>query len=132
MSTTIQFNSVNFDKRQRNHKNKQLLTLDASLNSEEKEDSFINMISDENSEVSLDDILSKEHITEQIACPDLHQALKTLTPKQLEVIHLAYAEGMSDTQIGMILNKSQQAVSKVHKKALQKIFSHINEKTERR
>ncbi|GLY12625.1 sigma factor-like helix-turn-helix DNA-binding protein [Pseudobacillus badius] len=65
------------------------------------------------------------HIDDFIGDPILYQSLHTLTSKEKEIINLAYINNLSDVQIGKILNKSQQAVSKMHKKALKKIYDYM-------
>ncbi|WP_428842484.1 sigma factor-like helix-turn-helix DNA-binding protein [Lysinibacillus mangiferihumi] len=40
-------------------------------------------------------------------------------------MNLVYIKGFSDTEIGQLLNISQQAVSKTHKKALKNIREYI-------
>lgn len=58
----------------------------------------------------------------------MYDALNSLTKKQKEIINLAYAEGLSDTEIGLILNKTRQAVSKTHKKALGNMLTYIEKR----
>ena len=55
----------------------------------------------------------------------MNDALYSLTEKQKQIINLVYIKGFSDTEIGQLLNISQQAVSKTHKKALKNIREYI-------
>lgn len=52
-------------------------------------------------------------------------SIQQLTVKQKEVIDLAYVKGLSDTEIGKKLGKTQQAISKLHKNAFKKIRTFL-------
>lgn len=55
----------------------------------------------------------------------MSEAVIRLTDKQKEILYLAYVKRLTDTEIGIVLNKSQQAVSKTHKKALKNINNYL-------
>ncbi|MER2006387.1 MAG: sigma-70 family RNA polymerase sigma factor [Psychrobacillus sp.] len=129
ISTTLKFNSINYDKRARLVQNRFSLTLDAPINPFEGDGTFLDLTVDEQAESYFDDNnTNNQSLDEQITCPILHDAFHSLTDKQKEVINLSYVKGLSDTEIGLLLNKSQQAVSKIHKKALANMFNHIKSK----
>lgn len=127
ISTTLKFNSINYDKRAKLIQARFLTTLDAAINPIEGEaTTFRDLVADENAEKIFEIAISNGSLEQQITSPLLHDAYKILTAKQKEIINLAYVEGLNDTEIGMILNKTQQAVSKAHKKALEKMLNYIN------
>ena len=129
ISTTLYFTAINFDKKRRKTSERNPLTLDQSITSD-GDTTFKDLLIDPKSEVFIDHLLDGDKIEEYIEDPILHKAVLTLTPKQKEVVNFAYLKGLSDTEIATILNKTQQAVSKVHKKALEKMGSFLRENTD--
>lgn len=125
ISTTLKFNSINYDKRIRLIQSRFSTTLDAPINSSEGEETFLDLLVNEQAENLLGDVIVNDELDEQVTCPILYDALNSLTKKQKEIINLAYVEGLSDTEIGHRLNKTQQAVSKTHKKALENMLTYI-------
>ncbi|MGE7983691.1 sigma factor-like helix-turn-helix DNA-binding protein [Solibacillus sp. NPDC093137] len=127
ISTTLKFNSINYDKRAKLIQARFLTTLDAAINPLEGEPTtFGDLVADEKAETFFERAISNGSLEHQITSPLLNDAYKSLTTKQKEIINLAYVEGLNDTEIGLILNKTQQAVSKAHKKALEKLLHYIN------
>lgn len=125
ISTTLKFNAINYDKRHRLIQSRYPITLDAPFNSEEGEGTIVDLIVNEATfDPSADFYLNKD-IIEHVSCPILYEAINGLTYKQKQIINLAYIKGLSDTEIGAVLNKSQQAISKTHKKALANIKKYI-------
>lgn len=51
----------------------------------------------------------------------LYIGIQQLTENQRQLLSLAYIYGYNDSEIATLLNKSQQAVSKCHKKVLKKL-----------
>ncbi|MGX4669835.1 sigma-70 family RNA polymerase sigma factor [Cerasibacillus sp. JNUCC 74] len=126
ISSTLYFNAINYDKRHRKTQNRYQLTLDKLLGVEQ-ELSFKDLIEDPYSEIEVDSILQSSDIRDYIVDPTLVKAIEKLTDKQKEVIDLAYVTRLSDTEIGAILGKSQQAISKLHKRALKSIYNFLQE-----
>ncbi|MGE6377991.1 sigma-70 family RNA polymerase sigma factor [Peribacillus muralis] len=126
ISTALYFNAINFDKRDRKIRNRHPLTVDCSVGDEDG-GTFKDMIVDQESEIKIEDFLRSGNILDYLEDPLLCEAVENLTDKQREILDLAYVKGISDTEIGLLLNKSQQAVSKTHKKAIQNIFCHLKE-----
>lgn len=124
ISSTLYFNAINYDKRHRRDNGRFLLTMDRPLNGEEYT-SFKDLVEDENSEVHLNEIFNSRNIEDYIEDPVLYKAVTQLSIKQKEVIHLYYVTGLTDTEISKVLNKSQQAISKLHQKALKSISNFI-------
>lgn len=127
ISSTLYFNAINFDKRYRKISNRYPITADASIGDGENT-SFKDLISDEQALIKIDEVIKSDCITEYVACPNLYEAILSLSKTQREIINMAYLHGYSDTEIGKILNKSQQAISKTHKKALKKLITFFKDK----
>lgn len=126
ISTTLHYNAINFDKRFRKISKRYPLTVDTSILGQEGM-SFKEMIEDINAEIKIEDIVQSKNIEDYIVDDVLFEALKHLTDKQKQVINLAYIHGYSDTEISKRLKKSQQAISKLHKKALESIHHVISQ-----
>ena len=125
ISTTLKFNSINYDKRVRLIQSRFSPTLDASIDSNEGEETFLDLIADEQAENLFAEVTINDDLDEYVTSPILYDALNSLTKKQKEIINLAYVDRLNDTEIGLKLNKSQQAISKTHKKALGNILTYI-------
>ncbi|QPQ37316.1 MULTISPECIES: sigma-70 family RNA polymerase sigma factor [unclassified Lysinibacillus] len=132
ISSTLKFNSINFDKKLRLIQSRFSLTLDAKINANEGQETFLDLIADEQAEGHFSEVNLKDNLDDYVISPILYDALNSLTKKQKEIISLAYAEGLSDTEIGRRLNKSQQAVSKTHKKALENMMMYIKNHGEKK
>jgi RNA polymerase sigma factor (sigma-70 family) len=126
VSNTLYFNAVNYDKRYKKISKRHPLTVDKPL-ADEENSSFKDHIPDTSAEIKVDDLLCSSNIEDYVVDPILHAALKTISPKQKEVIDLVYVKGCSDTEIAKRLGKSQQAISKLHKKALKSIYDYIQD-----
>lgn len=125
ISTTLKFNSINYDKRQRLLKSRFPAILDAPLNSEEGEGTTLDVIANEATFNSSMDLYLSDDIIDHVSHQLLYEALQTLTDKQKQIINMVYIKGLSDTEISFLLNKSQQAISKTHKRALANIKKYI-------
>lgn len=132
ISSTLKFNSINFDKKLRLIQSRFSLTLDAKINANEGQETFLDLVADEQAEGHFSEVNLKDNLDDYVISPILYDALNSLTKKQKEIISLAYAEGLSDTEIGRRLNKSQQAVSKTHKKALENMMMYIKNHGEKK
>ncbi|MCA1055032.1 sigma-70 family RNA polymerase sigma factor [Rossellomorea aquimaris] len=113
VSSSIYFHSVNFDKKIRLHRGRQLLTLDQPLG-EEGDGSLKDMLPDPDGQIPL----KEQSLDEAISNDSLLEAYRKLTPRQKRILDLAYIEEMTDTEIARTLLVSRQAISKSHRKAL--------------
>ncbi|WP_040207110.1 sigma-70 family RNA polymerase sigma factor [Neobacillus jeddahensis] len=127
ISTALYFNTINFDKRHRKIQKRHPLIVDKPIGDSEVE-TFKEQICDEKAEIKLDTILQSKNIKDYLGDPALYEAVKTLTEKQIEILNLAYIHGLSDTEIGIKLKKSQQTISKTHKKAIRIISNYLTKK----
>lgn len=124
IATTLQANAVHYDKRNRLIQSRFPLTVDKPAG-DDNEDTFKDLIIDENSNIDVENISSSEHIEDYIEDPLLFDALKSLSVKQREIISLSFIEDLTDSEIAALLNKSQQAVSKTKKKALDNLYQYL-------
>ncbi|EDL63464.1 sigma-70 family RNA polymerase sigma factor [Bacillus sp. SG-1] len=116
VSSSLYFHSVNFDKKTRMDRDRQLLTLDKPLGDEE-EGTYKELIAD----TAAPDSYTEKSLEESISDARLMEAFQRLTHRQKFILNLAYVEERSDTEIADVLGVSQQAVSKTHKKVLKKL-----------
>jgi len=128
ISSTLHFNSINHDKRYRKLQLRNNLTLDQKITDAEGEQTFKELIADENAEISIDKISESENILEHITCPILYAAIQTLSEKQRKILELYYIHGLNDTEIGKELNQTQQSISKAHNIALKKLHDYLSNK----
>lgn len=126
ISTTLYFNAINYDKRHRKLNKRYQTTLDNPLG-EDQDASIKDLLEDPNSHINEEQVIRSLDIKEHIVDTRLLKAVDQLTKKQKEVIDLAYVNGLSDTEIAKILGKTQQAISKLHKKALERIKAYLFE-----
>ncbi|MEW4226418.1 sigma-70 family RNA polymerase sigma factor [Rossellomorea marisflavi] len=127
ISSALYFNAINFDKKHRKTQKRNPLTVDQPLGDSESS-TFKDQIRDDSAEIKLDSIIQSENIFDYIEDPKLYEAVKILTKKQLEILNLAYINGFSNTEIALILDRSQQTISKTHKKALENIYNFMVER----
>jgi RNA polymerase sigma factor (sigma-70 family) len=120
VSSSLYFHSVNFDKKIRLHRGRQLLTLDQPLGGDE-DGTFKDMIPDSGEPVTL----PEQSLEDAISDDALLAAFRRLTDRQKEILDLAYVKEMSDTEIAKVLRVSQQAVSKSHKNALARLREEL-------
>lgn len=62
--------------------------------------------------------LKEDSILEYIENPKLYKALKTLSSKQLKILHLFYVKGLNNKLIAQYFGDSPQNISKLHHKSI--------------
>ncbi|WP_214483054.1 sigma-70 family RNA polymerase sigma factor [Bacillus sp. SM2101] len=124
ISSAIYYNAINYDKRNRKISHRYPLTVDQPLYKSE-ENTQKDLIKDPHSEIDVERIIKSDDIKDYVSNPLLYKALQILTPKQQEIIHMAYINNYNDTTIGEKLGKSQQSVSKTRKHAIQKLQKYL-------
>lgn len=125
VSSTLYFHGINLDKKIRETNYRFQVTLDQAVN--------------DNSELSYKDLIEyhedfeieSDNILDYIINPILYEALQNITFNQRKILYLVYIKGFTDSEVSILLKKSQQAVSKSRNKALKKIKSFMEEKSER-
>ncbi|MEO4052897.1 sigma-70 family RNA polymerase sigma factor [Solibacillus sp. CAU 1738] len=123
VSSTLHFNAINYDKKVNKYTRANMLTIDSSEGYDQKF-SFKDLIEDTSALEVLENSIYKE-IKDYITEPQLYYAVTKLTNKQRQIIDLCYVYGLNDTEISQLLNKTQQSISKTHKKALEKLKSNL-------
>jgi RNA polymerase sigma factor (sigma-70 family) len=120
LSKAIYFNAINFDKKVNLFLDRNKSILDSQL----KEGDNLTLIDylvskewQEGQEVWIDSSNIADHLTSY----SLYKAIQLLTENQRQLLNLAYIYDLNDSEIAIYLNKSQQAVSRSHKKALKKL-----------
>lgn len=126
VSDTLFYNSINYDKRSRLLNSRFSLMLDASIKDGE-DATYLDVLVNETHE-DHNEVLEKGSLKEIVVNENLYNALNLLTENQLLVLNMAYVEMLSDTEIAKRLNKSQQVISKTHRKALIKLSEHLKRK----
>lgn len=124
ISAALYYNAINFDKKYRKINSRFPLTVDMPITDEDN-GTFKDMICDPSAEYKIDNFLKSNSIVDYLEDPLLCKAIESLTEKQRQILDLAYVSGLNDTEIGILLKKSQQAISKTHKKALKNIYNFL-------
>jgi RNA polymerase sigma factor (sigma-70 family) len=120
LSQAIYFNAINFDKKVNLFLDRNKSILDSHLKDGEDLTLIDYLVSkewQEGQEVSIHSTNIGDHLTSY----SLFTAINQLTENQRQLLSLAYIYGLNDSEIAIYLNKSQQAVSRSHKKALKKL-----------
>jgi RNA polymerase sigma factor (sigma-70 family) len=120
LSKTIHFHSINFDKKYRQNADRFRLILDKPLNSD-TETSLLDVLATTEFKDELSHIEMSFGVEDQLANYWLYEGYRQLTENQRQIISLAYLHGLTDSEIAHKLNRSQQAVSKSHLRALKKM-----------
>jgi RNA polymerase sigma factor (sigma-70 family) len=120
LSQAIYFNAINYDKKIKLFSDRNQSILDRPLKGDQNGTLIDFLTSAEwkkGQEVQITSSNIGDHLTSQI----LFDGIQRLTENQRQLLSLAYIYGMNDSEISIYLNKSQQAVSRSHRKALGKL-----------
>lgn len=120
LSQAIYFNAINYDKKIKLFSDRNQSILDRPLKGDQNGTLIDFLTSAEwkkGQEVQITSSNIGDHLTSQI----LFDGIQRLTENQRQLLSLAYIYGMNDSEISIYLNKSQQAVSRSHRKALRKL-----------
>ncbi|WP_371069684.1 sigma-70 family RNA polymerase sigma factor [Sediminibacillus sp. JSM 1682029] len=129
LSNTLHFNAINYDKKYKNVKMRNQLILDSPL-TDDSEYTLKDVIEDKQQVSNLEAMFSngRDYSLEDLVVDErLYQAIANLTENQKKILNLAYVHELSDTEIATVMKKTQQAVSKSHKKALKRLRRSLNE-----
>ncbi|MFJ7734497.1 sigma factor-like helix-turn-helix DNA-binding protein [Lysinibacillus sp. NPDC097231] len=113
----IYFESRRFDKKRKEFERIQPVILNAPT---EENITLIDMIADKNSDIYFQ-IRLEANIEEVITDSLLFDAVRKLSKRQKEVLYYRYVLNWNDPMIAKKSKVSQQAITKSHKKALQKL-----------
>lgn len=125
LSNLIHFNAINFDKTMKKHYNREILTLDQPLQEENGNEgaTYKDMLSHPSTEMTEE--IACETIADYVSNPQLYQAIQRLTSKQQSILTHRYVRGLQNKEIAELIGSSPQNVSKLHKRALQKLKDHL-------
>ncbi|WP_019415823.1 sigma-70 family RNA polymerase sigma factor [Paenisporosarcina sp. TG20] len=128
LSQTIYFNAINYDKKVNLYLERNKSILDCQL-----KDRYVPLLdylaSKEWQEEGQEVYITSSNIADHLTSYSLYKAIQFLTENQRQLLNLTYIYGLNDSEIAVYLNKSQQAVSRSHKKALKKLKNSL--KTDR-
>jgi len=123
LSNAIHFNAINYDKKFKLflERNQPILDLPTQGYEGTSFPSYLTLQHRDHQDLCIDSSNIADHLTSEF----LFEGIQQLTNIQRQILSLAYIFGLNDTEIARYLNKSQQAVSKSHKKALGKLRDFI-------
>ncbi|MCK6207086.1 sigma-70 family RNA polymerase sigma factor [Bacillus infantis] len=133
LSSLIHFFSVDFDKRERNRRERYQLIVDRPINGEQ--DSGQNMLDHlDHHWPDLEDQLSLGHLSNLASDRKLYKAINhEIHEKQRKILYLFYVEGYANKEIAQLFNESPQNISSLRKKSLEKLRkAAMNKPVERR
>ncbi|WP_107936510.1 sigma-70 family RNA polymerase sigma factor (plasmid) [Ureibacillus chungkukjangi] len=116
LKKAINFEAKKFDQKIRNNE-KQNTPIDQT---EEDGKKLIDMLIDAESERIYDELWNTK-LEETFEDIKLYQAVINLTSKQRKILYLLYIRELSEKEIARHMSVTQQAVSKVHRKAINKL-----------
>lgn len=102
-----------------------MLTLDQPLREDEENEGTTHKDMLYHPSIDMTDKVACETMADYVEDPKLHQALQTLTLKQRDILTHRYVRGLQNKEIAALFGDSPQNVSKLHKKALQKLKNHL-------
>jgi RNA polymerase sigma factor (sigma-70 family) len=120
LSQAIYFNAINFDKKLKLFSERNLSILDKPLKGE-KDGTIIDLLSSTEWKEGQEVGNVSSNISDHVTSYSLYNGTQLLTENQRQLLSLAYVYGLNDSEIAIYLNKSQQAVSRSHKRALKKL-----------
>ncbi len=125
LSQAIYFNAINYDKKVKLFSDRNRSILDEPVQDDENRTLIDLFVSTKWKEKKEEEYIGSSRIEDHLANYTLYKVVQLLTENQRHLLSLAYIYGLNDSEIAIYLNKSQQAVSKSHKKALEKLREMI-------
>jgi len=125
LSSLIYYNAINFDKYMKKHYNREMLTLDQPLQTEEEDSRYTHKDMLYQPMPDMDDMIVHETIADYVEDFKLYQAIQVLTVKQQKVLTLKYVHRLQNKEIAQLFSESPQNVSKIHRRALQKLKIYL-------
>ncbi|WP_445490713.1 RNA polymerase sigma factor [Niallia sp. 03133] len=126
LSTSIYFKAINFHNKQSLHKSRYPLLLDAEIEQDGKFP-YKNQLEDKESHIEhyIEKNGLRKNVAEYVEDPLLYKAIQLLTKAQKNILYYAYVQKLNDTEIALLLKKSQQYISKTHKEALKRVYQYL-------
>jgi len=120
LSQAIYFNAINYDKKIKLFSDRNQSILDRPLRGDQN-GTLIDFLTSAEWKKGQDVQITSSNIGDHLTSQILFDGIQRLTDNQRQLLSLAYIYGMNDSEISIYLNKSQQAVSRSHRKALRKL-----------
>lgn len=120
LSTAIYFNAINYDKKVNLFLERNKTILDCQLNDGDSV-TLIDYLASKEWQEGQEVWIDSTNLADHLSSYTLFNAIQLLTENQRQLLNLAYIYDLNDSEIAIYLNKSQQAVSRSHKKALKKL-----------
>ncbi|SDK27169.1 sigma-70 family RNA polymerase sigma factor [Sediminibacillus albus] len=127
LSNLIYFNSINFDKSIRKQKETYLTILNQPLadnTAESNGDEFVDVLASDAAEIFEEVVSYSAKLEDHIQDEELFYALQELSPMQKEILQLIYVDQLKNKEIALLKNTSPQNISKIHKRAIEKIKNY--------
>jgi len=124
LSNMIYYNAINYDRKIKKDKDREMLILDKPLKEDGEEGvTHKDVLCQTNSD--LISAIAGETISEHVEEKDLFEAIQTLTSKQQEIINYKYIFGLKNKEIAEMLGNSPQNISAIHQRALRKLKNYL-------
>jgi RNA polymerase sigma factor (sigma-70 family) len=123
LSQAIYFNAINYDKKVNLFLERNKSILDCQL--KDGDVTLLDYLASKEWQEGQEVYIDSSNISDHLTSYSLFKAIQLLTENQRQLLSLAYIYGLNDSEIAIYLNKSQQAVSRSHRKALKKLKEMI-------
>jgi RNA polymerase sigma factor (sigma-70 family) len=123
LSQAIYFNAINYDKKVNLFLERNKSILDCQL--KDGDVTLLDYLASKEWQEGQEVYIDSSNISDHLTSYSLFKAIQLLTENQRQLLSLAYIYGLNDSEIAIYLNKSQQAVSRSHRKALKRLKEKI-------
>lgn len=127
LNQILYFEAITFSKKRSQHHKREALILEQPIGND-RETTLLDTIADTET-IRLEGIDGLDSLDSYLSDDQLYQAFKQLTNHQQKILYLSFVKLLKDVEIAMVLNVSQQAVSKTRKTALEKIRKAMGVRT---
>lgn len=121
---TLFLGSKEFYRKSAEHRDMELLTLDAKATNE-SDINFVDTIVDPSSDVVKEVFSNSTDIRDYVENKKLLQAMDSLNYKELYILYKLFVEEKNGTEIGEELKVSKQYINKIKGQALKKIRNYL-------
>ncbi|MED1559483.1 sigma-70 family RNA polymerase sigma factor [Bacillus paramycoides] len=122
ISKLVKYYSIDIEKRIHLNKQRNVLTLDASVNEDDENSIKMDVLSSSEEDLTYERFeLASGNLKDHLNNDVLHKALEVLSDKQMKILNLIYMNDFTNKQVAEILKESEQTVSYNHKAALTKL-----------
>ncbi|QTN01129.1 sigma-70 family RNA polymerase sigma factor [Sediminibacillus dalangtanensis] len=128
LSSLVYYNSINFDKKIRKQKERQLPILNQPVkgDSENSNDELIDILAGDLTNLEEKVLENSNNLEDHIQNEDLYHAILSLSANQKEVLEYVYLHRLKNKEIALIKRTTPQNISQIHNQAIQKIKKQMN------